>query len=60
MILYISQAERAFGLCAPTTLPFVGVSVNGGIACLLVNVGKFTVAWTGYDIEAPVQISEAA
>ena len=60
MILHLRQPEPAFGLCAPATLPFVGVSVMGDISCLLVNVGKTTLAWVGYDNLSPVVISEAA
>jgi len=59
VILHVHQPAKAFGLCAPTTLPFVGVQELGGIFCLLVNVGDRTIAWTAYDSEFPVAISEA-
>jgi hypothetical protein len=60
MILYTYQAEPAFGLCAPATLPFVGVQVMGGVASFLLNIGKQTIAWTAYEDTRPVTISEAA
>lgn len=60
MILHLHMPAPARGLCAPSTLPFRGVQVMGGIAMLLVNIGKQTIAWTGYDNECPVRITEAS
>jgi hypothetical protein len=60
VILHLSPAAAAYGLCVPQGVTFRGVQLFPGLAVLMVNVGRQTSALVGYDSDYQVRITEAS